>query len=157
MSKLNLNSKQEIIGSAKTAFSINFPFYVFALGILLAFSAFQCQEGCEEGYGDPLYCGVGECETINVAEITVEEVICGVGVWDNFWFNDGSNVYLQPYSLDEYVKADIENMEIKDNMRLKVSFQYTQEDNRYDGIAVCEAYVGEKNPIKIMAIEVVNN
>ena len=69
MLKFNFNSKQEIINSAKSAFSINFPFYVFALGILLAFSAFQC-EGCEEGYEDPLYCGVGECEVINVAEVT---------------------------------------------------------------------------------------
>lgn len=158
MSKLNLNSKKEIIASAKSAFSVNFPFYVFALGILLAFSAFQCQdEGCDEGYGDPLYCGVGECETLNIVEVTVEAVTCGVGVWDNLWLNDGSNVYLQPYSLDEYVKADIEKIEIKDNMNLKISFQYAQEDKRYDGITVCEAYPGESNPINIISIEVINN
>ncbi len=155
MSKFSLKSKQEIISSAKSAFSINFPFYVFALGILLAFSAFQC-EGCDE-YEDPLYCGVGECETINVAEVTVEGVICGVGVWDNLWFNDGSNVYLQPYSLDEYAKTEIEKIEIKDNMKLKISFQYTQKDKRYDDIIICAAHPGESNPIKIMAIEVVNN
>jgi hypothetical protein len=156
MSKLNLNSKREIIGSAKSALSINFPFYVFALGILLAFSAFQC-EGCDEEYEDPLYCGVGECETINVAEVTVEGVICGVGVWDNLWFNDGSNVYLQPYSLDEYAKTEIEKIEIKDTIKLKISFQYTQKDKRYDDIITCEAYAGDSQPIKIMAIEVVNN
>ncbi len=109
MLKFNFNSKQEIIGSVKSAFSINFPFYVFALGVLLAFSAFQCDgiETCEE----QSYCGVGQCGTIMNAEVTVEEVTCGVGVWDNLWLNDGLNVYLQPYSLDENVKAEIERIE----------------------------------------------
>jgi hypothetical protein len=151
MSKFNLNSKQEIVSSAKSAFSINFPFYVFALGILLAFSAFQCED-C-----DPPIDDFEECEVINVVEVKVEEVICGVGVWDNLWLNDGSKVYLQPYSIDEYVKTDIEKMEIRDKMTLKVQFQYTQKNTRYDGIVVCEAYPGESKPIKIIAIEVINN
>ena len=155
MSKFNLKSKQEIIGSAKRAFSISFPFYVFALGVLLAFSAFQC-EG-EEWCAEPPTCEVIESEVINVAEITVEQVICGTGLWDNLWFNDGSEVYLQPYSLDENAKAEIEKIEIKDEMNLKVNFQYAQKDKRYDDAVICMAYVGEKNPIKIMAIEVINN
>lgn len=154
MSKFSLKSKQEIIGSAKTAFSINFPFYVFALGILLAFSAFQC-EGCDKEYTDPLYCGVDE--DLKDAQVIVEEVVCGTGLWDNLWFNDGSEVYLQPYSLDENAKAEIEKIEIKDKMTLKVYFQYAQKDNRYDDAVICMAYVGENKPIKIMAIEVINN
>jgi hypothetical protein len=154
MSKFNLNSKKEIIGSVKSAFFINFPFYVFALGILLAFSAFQCDdEGCDL----PPTCEIIECATLSVAEVTVEQVMCGAGVWDNLWFNDGSNVYLQPYSLEEFVKTEIEKIDVKDKMKLKVTFQYTKEDKRYDGIAICYAYVGESKPIKIMAIEIVNN
>ncbi|WP_338813594.1 hypothetical protein V9L05_19610 [Bernardetia sp. Wsw4-3y2] len=150
MLKLNFNSRQEIANSAKNAFSINFPFYVFALGILLAFSAFQCDDqGC-----DP---PIDECEIVMTADVVVEQVVCGVGVWDNLWFNDGSNTYLQPYSLDEYAKADIENMEIKDKMSLKIHYQYAKKDNRYDDIVICLAYPGPSEPIKIISIEIVNN
>ncbi|WP_338766093.1 hypothetical protein WAF17_03015 [Bernardetia sp. ABR2-2B] len=155
MSKFNLNSKQEIIGSAKSAFSINFPFYVFALGILLAFSAFQCEgEDCCEELPT---CEVIECQTVFSANVTVEEVVCGYGVWENLWLNDGSNIYLQPYSLDEYTKADIEKMEIEDKMSLKISYQYASKDSRYDDAVICQAYPGESKPIKIMSVEIINN
>ena len=93
----------------------------------------------------------------NSSEVNVEEVMCGAGLWNNLWFNDGSNVYLQPYSVDEYMKADIEKIEIKDKMRLKISFQYAQKDKRYDDVIICQAYVGEAKPIKILSVEVINN
>ena len=159
MIQFNLKSKKEIIGSAKNAFSINFPFYVFALGVLLAFSAFQCEDDCQDGIEnceEPVYCGVDNCQIVNVTTVTVEAVICGVGVWDNLWFNDNSQVYLQPYLLNEDTKSEIEKIEIKDKMRLKVHFQYTQKDNRYDDIVTCDAYPGESNPIRVMAIEVIS-
>ena len=143
---LHLTQKKEIIGTAKSAFSINFPFYVFALCVLLAFSAFQCEEE------EVLICGVGEYEVIYEAEVKVEAVVCGWGVWENLWFNDGSAIYLQPYSLDESTKAELEKMEIKDGMNLKIQYLYAQKDGRYDGIVVCQAYPGDSNPIKIVSI-----
>ncbi|WP_291720940.1 hypothetical protein [Bernardetia sp.] len=149
------SSKQEIIGSAKRAFSINFPFYVFALGILLAFSAFQCED--EEDWCATPTCEVEECEIINVANVTVENIVCGVGVWDNLWLNDGSNVYLQPYSLDEYNKSKLEKLEIEDKMQLKIQYVTAKKDDRYKDVAVCMAYVGESRPITIIDIEIIEN
>ena len=141
---LKLNLKKTITHLVKSLFSIKIPFYVLAIGILLAFSAFQCDdEGCDL---------LKEQEVLYTATVTVEEVICGTGVWDNLWFNDGSNVYLQPYSL----ASDIEKIQIKDKMKLKISFQYTEKDNRYDDIITCEAYPGESKPITILSIEVVD-
>ena len=147
---LKFNSKQAIIGSVKSLFSIKFPFYIFAIGILLTFSAFQCE--------DEEWCAEPNCETILVCEapmitnVTVGAVICGVGVWENLWLNDGSKVYLQPYSL----ASNVEKIELKDKMKLKISFQYTEKDNRYDDIITCEAYPGESKPITILSIEVVD-
>ncbi len=160
MSKLNLNSKQEIIGSAKSAFSINFPFYIFALGILLAFSAFQCEDNEDWcGTGKQQSCDKSGCEVLHIATVTVEEVICGAGLWENNWLNDGSKVYLQPYSMDENVKAKIEklNIDIKNGLHLKIQYTHAKDEGRYDNAIICEAYVGEKTPIQIVDIEVVNN
>jgi len=147
-----LQSKKTSSVIIKNAFSINFPFYVFALGILLAFSAFQCE-------------GVAECEDpldgteIYSATLTVQEVICGTGLWENHWFNDGSKVYLQPYSITEDAQAKIAklNIDIKDGLRLKIQYQHAKEDGRYNDVIICLAYVGEKTPIHIVDIEVVND
>lgn len=159
MSKFILNSKQEIISSAKSAFSINFPFYVFALGILLAFSAFQCENivECQEPSSE--CSGGASCEVLHIANITVEDVICGTGVWENSWFNDGSKIYLQPYSISDEAKAQLEKskIEIKNGLRLKITYQHTKKDGRYDNVVICQAYVGESTLIYISSVEIINN
>ncbi len=42
-------------------------------------------------------------------------------------------------------------------MNLKIYFEYAQPDTRYDSVVTCYAYPGDSNPIKIMAVEVINN
>lgn len=158
ISMLKFNSRQEITRSAKSAFSINFPFYVFALGILLAFSAFQC-EGEEWCNADNQSCDKDECEVLHTATIKVEQVVCGFGVWENNWFNDGSKVYLQPYSISNEAKAQLEklNIEIKAGLHLKIQYQHAKDDGTYKDAIICLAYPGESQFIKINAVEVVNN
>lgn len=157
MSKFNLNSKQETSAVIKNAFSIKFPFYVFALGILLAFSAFQC-EMCEEvTCEEPPYCEIDENEIVYEADVKVEKVICGAGLWENFWLNDGSTIYLQPYSISDEAKSQIEklNIEIENEPRLRITYKKAQIDGRYDDQVICMAYVGESTPIFIIDIKII--
>ncbi len=135
MSKPNLNSLLLLI-----------------VGVFFTFSAFQCDGNKEDT--DPLYCGIDEGH-IEIIEVTVEQVACGIGIWDNLWFNDGSNIYLQPYSLDKSTETDIEKIEIKNQMALKIYFQYAEKDGRYADVIVCHNYPWRSNPIKIIDIEII--
>ena len=139
MLNFNYQTKQKTFASIKATFSINFPFYVFALGILLAFLAFQCED-------EEIDC--------NTTEVTAKELAsCVNGLWGNIWLDDGTEVYLIPYSIDENAKVSFQESDIKDDTRLRVCYTLPKStDERYG--AMCTLYQG--NFIHIKSVEILN-
>ncbi len=82
-------------------------------------------------------------------ELVLEEVICGLGEWENRWFvldNDGSHTrYLQPVE----VPMNSLNPEAGKTYRIGVEYLF---GSIYDGVT-CAAFSGPYQPVRINCIE----